>query len=141
MAIELNSQKSLRYIAALDTRAKTAYPNNVYGFLGWGMAHLADGSSQALQDDILLMIAEHDTLTVETTLNTVPADGISEVVITCPALLTNIDYVIYLDNVMVSSGSVSDGSIELSVNEIGIYIVEVKNPTTYETGYIEIEGV
>lgn len=130
------------YKEQLNTRLKAIA--GVY-YLGSSMgvktvAHLADDTGQSIQDDILAAIQVHNTLTVQASKLSVIADGIDETVITCNELLTDIECRIFRGDTLSSDTTVNDGSIELSLNEQGIVIVEIKDPNSYTTGYIEIEG-
>ena len=133
------------YVAQLNTRIATLYPSESDGIIssdGDGLrAFVIDSVSQLVADDITDILQQHDTLIVNATLSSIPADGITETVITCPTLLSNMDYIIYRNKAVSSQGSVNDGSIELSLNESGTVIVEIKDPVSYATGYVEIEGI
>ena len=141
MTIEIETNTNLPCIGCIDIRAETLYPNNVNGFFGDGRIHFVDGTIQLLIDDVVDMVAKHNTLNIFATSLTIEADGIDEIVITCPELPINMDYAIYRDNVVSSQGGITDGSIELSMNEVGKVMVEIRNPANYQTGYIEIEGI
>lgn len=81
----------------------------------------------------------HNSLAVDSDKLTIIADLVDEAIITCGALV-NFDYVVYIPDGSKLSGSTTDGSLEFSTDTVGVHIVEIKEPGTYNTGYVEIEG-
>jgi hypothetical protein len=71
----------------------------------------------------------------------IAANGVAETVISCAALGNDFEYLVTLDGAVSVSGSVADGTQELSVVEAGTYLVEIRDPDGLATGFVEIVGV
>jgi hypothetical protein len=88
------------------------------------------------------LFAGFKQLAVSATKPTITADSIDETVITCG--LNDFDYSIWrniLDNNTPTSGSVTDGTLELSASQAGTYTIRLFDPETKQSGYIDIEVV
>lgn len=97
----------------------------------------ATAEQRALGDALAVAF---NTLTVNVSKSTLIADGVDVVVITCDELLTNMDYTFWRDDVLVSSGSVAEGSIEYLTNVPGALLFEIREPGGYLTGYVEVNA-
>jgi hypothetical protein len=75
------------------------------------------------------------TLPITASKTSLVADGIDETTLTSPGL-TTFEYTIWRDGVLDSSGTVSDGVLELSAASAGQYLVEVRDGD--DTGYVEV---
>lgn len=71
----------------------------------------------------------------------IAADGIEETVIACASLPTDFDYRIYSPSGFKTAGTVNDGLLELSLVETGLYLIEIREQSSNNTGFIEITGV
>ena len=103
--------------------------------------HLTD---TIVPDDIIIaqqILNEAETLILATSKTTIVANNFDEAIITCDALPADFNYVIYLNGVEDKSGSIADGSLELSIVEVGNYLVEIQQQNSYATGLIEINGI
>jgi len=138
--MDIQTNEINQYIHPLHQLIKGIYGDNFYGLQSWGQAQCYDAATSEEILDISEAVTVHNTLTVEATQTSILADGLDEAIITCDTLPTVIDYAIFRGDESLLSGTINDGSIELSLNEVGIYTVMVKDPSSYATGYIQIEG-
>ena len=109
--------------------------------------HFPNDAQQLDIDNITAAIMEYNALIITASKGEILADGIDSVVITCAALPTNFNYVVYrcapshLDYIYEQAGNAPDGILEFSAIEAAKYLIEIRNPANYESGYIEIEAV
>jgi hypothetical protein len=95
----------------------------------------ADEATPTQRAAALAKLAGFETLAVEVSKTSIVADGTDESVIASPGL-TSFAYTIWVDGVLDSSGTISDGVLELSAATAGRYLVEVRDGD--DTGYVEI---
>lgn len=122
----------------LDQAIKGTYPDNISG-LSYGNDQL---TIHFLIDDnlaaILNMANTCNTLTLSATKLTINADGIDETVITGAG--TDFECLVWQLGVLVAQATIADGSAEVSIGEVGSYLVECRQASG-ASGFIEIEAV
>jgi hypothetical protein len=136
-------------VLQLDTDLRAALGDDISGVSAGGgdvMVHFLDlggdttleainGGLVANVNTANAIVNGHHALSPSASLASIAANGVAESVITVPGL-TVFDYKLWLNGVVVASGSIADGSLEFSTDTPGVYTVEVFNGD--DTGYITV---
>lgn len=125
-------------VQQLDAALRAALGDDISGItVGGGVVtvHYLELGQEATGAAI---IEGHGALSPATTQATIDADGVDEAVISVPSLSV-FDYKIWLNDEVVASGSIADGSLEFSTDTPGVYLVEIIDGD--DTGYVNVEAV
>lgn len=87
------------------------------------------------------ILSDYQTLTVSADATSITADGVAESTITCATLGNDFDYIVVAPDGTIVSGSVADGTLELSTLSVGEHTVELREQGGHRTGVIVITGV
>ncbi|NIN36630.1 MAG: hypothetical protein GTO60_16665 [Gammaproteobacteria bacterium] len=109
---------------------------------GWygTIIHLPDDATQQQQDDALELLQNENVLTIVANKTTATVGVSNDVILSCTELPSTFDYMVFRDTLLITSiTNVPDGSLELTFNETGDYVIAIIESGGTRTGYIEIE--
>lgn len=136
-------------VGILDATLRATLGNAISGISNGGgevVVHFLDlggavtseqinGGSVANINSADTIVNGHASLSPSASQASIAANGVAESVVTVTGL-TNFTYKIWLNEAVVMSGTISDGSLEFSTDTPGTYTIEVINGN--DTGYTEV---